>query len=222
MQPSSLAADTARCPDVTGVILAGGRSSRMGRDKASLIVSGVPLFEGVLTVLQRVFAEVLIAGDRPDLCRPQVPCLTDLYPGSALGGLYTALLAARTPFIFAAACDLPYPDPRLIRAILARREGYDVVVPCTPRGLEPLFALYGKGCLAPMREQLEAGRLRICELFARLRVRHVEAAELPPGWERALCNLNTPEDLRRLTEEEPRQDAPGAGDGCGRGRKKRC
>ena len=75
--------------DVTGVILAGGRSRRMGRDKALLKVDGVPLFERILGMMQGFFSNVIIAGDRPDLTRPGVPCYPDRYPGSALGGLYT-------------------------------------------------------------------------------------------------------------------------------------
>ena len=66
----------------------------------------------------------------------------DRYPGSALGGLYTALLAAETPYVFVAACDMPAPAPDILRAILARRDGCDVVVIQTAAGYEPLFAIF--------------------------------------------------------------------------------
>lgn len=216
--PPTLAANSTSesLTDVTGVILAGGRSRRMGRDKATLPVDGQALFERVLGVLQPLFPAILIAGDRPDLCRPQVPCVPDLYPGSALGGLYTALQAAATPFIFVVACDMPFADPQLIRAILARREGHDVVVPRTPSGLEPLFALYGKECLMPMRALLEAGRFRIYDFFPQVRVRYLDSAELPDGWERSLLNVNTPGDIRQLI----RPESPGATADPGKQRKK--
>jgi molybdopterin-guanine dinucleotide biosynthesis protein A len=193
----------ARYPDVTGVILAGGQSRRMGRDKATLTVGGTTLFARLLAVMRGIFPALLIAGDRPDLARPDVPCLPDLYPGSALGGLYTGLRAAKTPYIFAVACDMPFADPRLIRAILERRAGRDLVVPETPAGLEPLFALYGKSCLEPMRGLLEAGNYRIYDFFPRVRVCPVGPTELPAGWERALLNLNTPEEFLRLQEHLP-------------------
>jgi len=188
-------------PDVTGVILAGGRSSRMGRDKAGLELGGISFFERILTVFHSLFPNVLIAGDRPDLAAPDLPCFPDLYPGSALGGLHTGLLAAETPYIFVAACDMPCPDPELIRAIVARRSGYDVVVPRTPAGLEPLFALYGKACLEAMQGLLEAKNYRIYDFYPDVRVRYLEPEELPSAWERALVNVNTPEDLQRFKEE---------------------
>jgi len=185
-------------PDVTGVILAGGKSSRMGRDKATLKVGGVPLFERVLGVMRTLFPTVLIAGDRPDLARPGVPCYPDLFPGSALGGLHTGLCAARTDWIFVAPCDLPHPDVELMRILLCRRAGADVVVPRTRSGLEPLFALYRKSCRGPVRAMLESGHFRIYDFYPQVRMRYVEEEELPANWQRSLANINTPEDIRRL------------------------
>lgn len=189
--------------DVTGVILAGGRSSRMGRDKAILEVDGVPLFERVLSAMTPFFSRLLIAGDRPDLARPGIPFVPDRYPGSALGGLHGALAAAETPWIFVAACDMPYPDPALIRLILQARHGYDVIVPRTSTGLEPLFALYGKGCLAPMEAMLSEGRYRIYDFYDEVRVRILTEEDLPAGAERAFVNINTPTDYGRATERKP-------------------
>ena len=188
--------------DVTGVILAGGRSRRMGMDKATLPVAGEALFRRTLSMLQGLFARVLIAGDRPDLAQPGVPAVSDVYPGSALGGLHGGLCAAASPWIFAAPCDLACPDPQLARAILAERGDCDCVVLKTPSGLEPVFALYHRNCLAPMEQMLVRGRYRIHDLFSQVRVRYLAAATLPAGWERALINLNTPEDIRRLTGED--------------------
>jgi molybdopterin-guanine dinucleotide biosynthesis protein A len=187
--------------DVTGVILAGGRSSRMGRDKASLEVDGTTFFAKVAAVFRELFPRVLIAGERPDLAGPDLPYVPDRYPGSALGGLYTGLAAAATPFIFVAPCDVPFPSAELMRLIVDRRAGYDVVVPRTPAGLEPLFAVYGKNCLAPMQEMLERGHYRIYDFFPQVRVRELTEGELPVGWERALRNINTPEDYQRIKEE---------------------
>lgn len=192
--------DNSRFPaaDVTGVLLAGGRSRRMGRDKALLELQGEPLAKRVETVLRELCTKVIVAGDRPDLARPDLPCLPDLFPGSPLGGLYTALKHVDTPYIFAAACDLAWPDAALARAIIARGRGSDAAVIRSAAGWEPLFALYGKGCLEPMRQQLQAGNYRIYDLFERVRVTTLDAAELPSGWGRSLVNLNTPDDLCRL------------------------
>lgn len=170
----------------------------MGCDKATLELDGQTLFERTLGVLQACLPAVLIAGDRPDLARPDVSCHPDLYPGSALGGLYTGLLAAATEWVFVTPCDMPDPDPAIVRLLLARRAGYDVVLPRTGAGLEPLFALYRRSCLGPMRAMLEAGEYRIYDFYPEVRVRYVDEDELPPGWRRALTNVNTPADYRRV------------------------
>lgn len=186
--------------DLTGVILAGGKSRRMGRDKAWLPVDGQGLFERVLTVMGELFPQLLIAGDRPDLARPGLPAVADLYPGSALGGLYTGLREATTPYIFATACDIPHPDPAIIRTLCALRQGHDLVVIRTAEGYEPLFAVYGKNCLEPMQELLDAGNFRIYDFYDKVRVRYVGEEELPADWRRALCNINTPQEYAALKE----------------------
>lgn len=188
--------------DVTGVILAGGSSSRMGQDKATLRLEGASLFERTLQTFQSLFRDILIAGDRPDLARPGIPAIADIYPGSAMGGLYTGLFVAETPWIFVAPCDMPYPDPALIQTILARREGYDVVAPLTRDGYEPLFACYHKNCLEVILEMLKKSRYCVYDFYPQVRACHLSEEELPSGWERSLRNVNTPEDFNSL-EEKP-------------------
>lgn len=187
--------------DVTGVILAGGRSRRMGQDKATLEIAGATLFARTLAMLRSLFPRVLIAGDRPDLVQPDLPCVADIYPGSALGGIHGGLSAARTDWIFVVPCDLAFPDPELVRFILGHRDGYDIVLPRTPDGLEPVFALYHQNCLPAMEEMLARGDYRIYDFYDQVRVCYLDAATLPVGWQRALLNLNTPEDLRHLDKE---------------------
>lgn len=184
--------------DVTGVILAGGQSSRMGRDKATLEIGGSSMFEHIAGVFSELFVSNLIAGDRPDLAHPELPAFADEFPGSALGGLHNGLTHAHTPYIFVAACDMPFVDAKLIRFLLDQRHGYDVVLPHTAFGVEPLFACYGKGCLETMRRQLESGNFRILDLYPQLKVRIVTENELPENWQTALTNINTPQDYLKV------------------------
>lgn len=195
--------DNSPTGEVTGVILAGGRSTRMGRDKATLIVDGQTLFERTRKMLHVVFERVLISGDRPDLATPDIPCVPDVYPGSALGGLHGALSAAETPWIFVVPCDLAYPDSELVKFLLTQRSDCDLVVPRTPKGLEPVFALYHKNCLPLMEEMLARGDYRIFDFYQQVRVTYIDVQTLPVTWTRAFMNLNTPDDLRRMTKEEP-------------------
>lgn len=190
--------------DVTGVILVGGKSSRVGRDKAFLPIGGVPIFEKVLDVLRGHLENVILIGDRPErFTRYGLPVVPDLYPGSSLGGLYTGLRVSETRYIFAAPCDLPFASAGLLRYLISLREGYDAVVPVTGDDPEPLFALYSKECLNPMRELLEAGNFRIFDFYPRVRVRRVLEAELRrlEGTGKAFLNVNTLEEYERLLRE---------------------
>lgn len=187
--------------DITAVILAGGKSRRMGQDKALLPVQGKPLFERVLEPLQDCFTQLLVIGDRPKRFEQyHLTVLPDLFPGSSLGGLYTGLQHATTETVFVTSCDLPFPNRAIIRHICQLKEGYDVVVPYSPLGIEPLFACYRKSGLTAMRAQLEQGVFTISTVFSKLQTRHVPWHELqaldPAGT--AFLNLNTPADLAAL------------------------
>ncbi len=186
--------------DVTGVLLAGGKSRRMGVDKALLELDGQTFFQRSLELLEQFFTNILIAGDRPDLARPGIPAIADLYSGSALGGLYTGLRAAKTDWIFVAPCDMPYPDSRIVECLLSQRSGADAVVPRTPEGYEPVFALYHKNCLAQMESMLQQNQYRIYDFYQQIAIRFLDQNELPEGWQRALININTPEQLAQLKE----------------------
>lgn len=201
MQNSQLDKIKTSTADVTGVLLAGGKSRRMGKDKAQLEFSGQTMFERALKLLQLNFTAVLIAGERPDLSQPDVPALPDIYPGSALGGLYTGLKAANSSWVFVAPCDMPYPDQRIVELLLQNRNGYDAVVPRTPAGYEPVFALYHKNCLSQMEAMLQQDQYRIYDFYQRINIRYIDPPELPEGWQRSLINVNTPDDLARIKEE---------------------
>jgi molybdopterin-guanine dinucleotide biosynthesis protein A len=190
--------------DITGVILVGGKSRRMGRDKALLKIYGRPLVERVLAVFRECFGRVVLVGDDSERFAPyDLPVLPDIYPGSALGGLYTGLFQAATDHVFVSSCDLPYPSAGVVRYLCALREGYDAVVPLTGDGFEPLFAVYAKSCLGPMRELLERRNYCVYDFYPAVRVRCVTGAELahldPDG--RCFRNVNTPEELARVMEE---------------------
>ena len=188
--------------DVTGILLAGGQSRRMGRDKARTEINGEMLFTRSLALLQHYFPSVMIAGDRPDLTQPGIPVIADIFPGSALGGLYTGLQSAHTEWIFVAPCDMPYPDGRLVELLLAQRHGVDAVVPRTPNGNEPVFAVYHRNCLPHMEEMLRNGQHRSYDFYQRIAIRYLDWQQMPDGWEQALLNLNHPEQLAMIGKDK--------------------
>jgi molybdopterin-guanine dinucleotide biosynthesis protein B/molybdopterin-guanine dinucleotide biosynthesis protein len=189
--------------DVTGVIFAGGKSTRMGGDKALLSIDGQALFQRVLQALAQVCPLRQIAGDRPDLSAENLPAFADSYPGSALGGLHNALSNATTEWVLVLPCDLPHPSPQLLQCLLAQRAGVQAVMPHTGYGIEPLIACYRRDILPLIEARLRQGKLRIKDLLEELQVRYLGERELPQGWRRALTNLNRPQDLERLQAPPP-------------------
>lgn len=185
----------------TGVILTGGKSRRMGRDKAFIPIDGLPLVERVIRLFTESFATVMIVGgDGSRFEKYQLPHHPDIYPGCALGGLYTGLHLAQTHYIFVSACDIPYPSKEVIAYLLSQREGFDAVVAERPDGLEPLFAVYGKTALETMRQQLKEGNPCILDIFPQVTTRIVTLNELATIEDSAtsFSNCNTPEDLARF------------------------
>jgi molybdopterin-guanine dinucleotide biosynthesis protein A len=183
---------------ITGVILVGGKSRRMGKDKAFLEIEGVPMFERVLSAMKDIFASILLVGSGPE--RFAGYALTphpDIYPGSALGGLYTGLYHAETELIFVASCDIPFPSASLIHHLSSLADGFDAVVPRTGDLYEPLFAIYRKSCLEAMKRLLEQENFRIYDFYPEINVRYVTAGEVArlPGGARSLVNINTPEEF---------------------------
>lgn len=190
--------------DITGVILVGGKSRRMGQDKAFLLIEGLPVIERMITVMQGCFKKLVLVGDRPERFEQYgLPVLQDSYPGSSLGGLYTGLQHAETGQIFVSSCDIPFPDPELVRLICAEAGGYEAVVPATDNGLEPLFALYYKSCLPTMLAALEVGNYRITSVLHHLNVKTIPNEQMKavdPGG-KGLLNINTPQDYAACREE---------------------
>jgi molybdenum cofactor guanylyltransferase len=188
--------------DVTGVLLAGGKSRRMGEDKRFLPIGETTLYEHSLAVLRSVFQTVVvvIAQDSPPL-ESDVPVWRDLIPGcGSLGGLYTGLKQAMTPSVFAVACDMPFLDPVTVRYFVKVQGEADLVMAKLQNGLQPMHALYHRRCLPVMESLIEARKLKIQQMadHPSLRVRLVTADELvgidPAG--RSFYNVNTPADLR--------------------------
>ncbi len=171
------------------IVLAGGASRRMGRDKSLLDVDGQPLIAHVIAQLDPWLAPVLISANAPDkyafLQRPVIPdAVTGQGPAR---GIASALAASPRGRNLVVACDIPRIDRALGRSLVQALEGADVAVPVDPQGhLEPLFAAYRRRAAPALRTLLDAGGRRIADAYAGLRVRR-----LVPEPNRRLVNLNT-------------------------------
>lgn len=208
--------DEAMINDVTGILLAGGKSRRMGEDKRFLIVGGQRLYERSLAMLRSIFQEVriVIAQDSPPLSA-DVPVSRDLVPNcGTLGGIYTGLKEAGTAHIFVVACDMPFLNSEVIRYLVSLKSMADAVIVRLSQGVQPTHAVYSRQCLPVFEEMVHTGRLKVqdCIGHPSLKVRLVEYEELreidPNG--HSFLNVNTPADLEtvRLLYGQPTQSHP--------------
>jgi len=186
----------------TGILLAGGKSSRMNENKAFLELEGKPLVERSLTVLEAVFSEVLISSNKPELYATyEVPVIVDeIFGRGPLEGLYQGLKAATYDDVFFVACDMPFLNAALIRFLSFQISTYDAVIPQLHSGLHPLHAFYHRRCLPTIKHNLEAGRLKIIDFYPSCSVRYVEETEFQAfsDLSKAFCNVNTPDDWAKI------------------------
>ena len=184
---------------VSSVILAGGKSRRMGLNKAFLKIGEQAIIERVTKKMSVVGQEVILVTNSPDeyahLGRQMV---SDVYPGKgSLGGIYSGLRAASNHYALVVACDMPFLNTSLLRYMILLSTEHDVVVPNTQKGLEPLHAIYSKNCLPAMESLLQENNLKITSFYPQVRARYVEQAELEILDPQLLSffNINSPNDL---------------------------
>ncbi|MEE3141171.1 MAG: molybdenum cofactor guanylyltransferase [Chloroflexota bacterium] len=189
----------------SGVILAGGLSRRLGRDKALVSISDQPLIQRVIERVEQLSQEILVvvadqnrAADLPLAQEHRV--VFDRYPGTrSLGGIFSGLDAASNGWTLVVACDMPFLNLALLRRMMALTEDADAVVPLIDGRPEPTHALYSKACLPFIEPRLISGDLKISGFYDQVRVRYLseeDVAALDPEF-LSFFNVNTPEDLDR-------------------------
>lgn len=198
--------------EINGIVLAGGKSLRFGNDKISEAIGSKSLLQQVITSLRFLGGEIIVvtSDEHPiseSIDHPKLRILTDILPGKGpLGGIHTGLVASTTEYNLVVASDMPFLNEALLRYLIEISEGYDITVPRVGKLVEPLHAIYARSCLDPMAEMIKQERLSIYQLFRRVRVRYMEAAEIErfDPEHRSLFNINTKADLaaaRRLAGE---------------------
>ena len=193
--------------DITGIILAGGKSSRMGRDKGLCLLGGKPMISYAVRVLEP-FSRSLVVGANEDAYEQLgYPVIRDLFPGiGPIGGIYSCLSACRTKGAFVLSCDMPLLGGDLIAHILAHREGVQAVVPCFRGRPEPLCAYYRQDASRVFLQSIENGNYKLQDVIGKLKTRHLDIDPALPFYREDLfTNLNSEVDLAmaelRLREE---------------------
>lgn len=179
------------------VILAGGRSRRMGTDKTKLDYGGETFLEKLASELAG-FDERLLsvaeAGARPPL--PGFETVADIYTGRGpIGGLFTALSLCHSDALLAVSCDLPLFEKAFADFLVSRMDGCDVLLPRSADGhMHPLCAVWRKNCAPVLAAHLRSGDCRLLNATNDLNVKYIDPGEFA----RCLTNVNTPEDYKAL------------------------
>lgn len=187
-----------------GFLLAGGKSSRMGADKAFLEFRGQTLLERGLARIGQVCSRVAIVGD-PAQFSNYGSVVADIYPGCGpLAGIHAALAHSSAELNLTLAVDMPFVSAELIAYLFsaAEKSGAVVTVPRTGKGLQPLCAVYRREFASVADFALRAGKYKVDAAFGGLATRIIEEAELAKAGfsERNFFNVNTPEDRRTADE----------------------
>jgi molybdopterin-guanine dinucleotide biosynthesis protein A len=193
-----------RLEGITGVILAGGKSTRYGANKAFAEVQGSRLIDRVVQVMDSLFKPLLLVTNTPqEYAYLDLPMVEDIIKGlGPIGGIHTGLETISDEAGFFVACDMPYLNETLLRHMVSLREDFDAVIPRVGWMLEPLHALYTKKCLIAIRESFRLKEYQIMRFFQKIRARYVDEEELrgiDPEL-KSFFNVNKPEDMRGMDE----------------------
>jgi len=188
--------------NASGIILAGGRGSRINRNKALITLpDGKALIQRSIGVLRDIFTEILIVANQRETYKDfSVQVVEDLIEGKGpLGGILTGLAYSTSHFSFVIGCDMPFPQPPLIKLLLDRCGDCDVVIPEAGGEVEPLFAVYSKSCLPVIIDHLQKDDLKVRSVLTELRVRKISEEEIESVDPERLSffNVNTEEDLKK-------------------------
>ena len=190
----------------TGVILAGGLSSRfLGKNKAFLRIGDQRIIDRMYSVFRNFFEEIILVTNDPlQYLEWDFKIVTDIFPTrSSLTGIHAGLYFSMTPYAFFAACDAPFLKGEIIEAIVNQKDPrFDVVIPETSKGLEPLCAVYSKKCLRPIERQLARQDFKIRRFFPKNRVKKISEQLLRQKDPVLLSffNINTPLELATAEE----------------------
>jgi molybdenum cofactor guanylyltransferase len=186
---------------VTAIVLAGGKSSRLGRDKALEKIGGKYLIERVIYSLSQLGEDIIVVTAAPNqLSGLKVEKVLDTYPRTgAKVGLCTGINASLSFYSLVVACDMPFLNIDLLRYLLDSASGFDAAIPRIGDKIEPLHAVYSKNCISVLEEQISKDKMKISDLFSEINVRYVEAAEIEryDPQHLSLFNINSEADLKR-------------------------
>jgi len=190
------------------IVLAGGKSLRLGYDKVLETIGNTSLLERVISRVSLLSSEVIIVtANEPTNLEladyPKLRILCDTYPGKGpIGGIYTGLVTSTSFYNLVVASDMPFLNHNLLHYMIQLSANFDLVVPRVGNLVEPLHAVYTKKCLATIEQMIKQDKLSVNQLFHLVKTRYVEAEEIERFDPKHLSffNINTKADLKRARE----------------------
>ncbi len=189
---------------VSGVILSGGRSSRMTFNKAFADICGRSVLEIIIKKFEKYFDDLMIITNEPELYHGLGPAVyTDVYPHMGpMAGIHSGLYYSRHETIFLLGCDMPFINMELVAYMLENCSGYDCVVPVINNKLQPLAAVYNSSCLTALTDCLENNKLKLTMFVESLDTRYMYENEIRPFGDigTMFFNVNDMAALKRARE----------------------
>lgn len=189
--------------NITGIVLAGGKSSRMGKDKGMIPFHGSTFIERIIKTVAPFVSELIISANDPGYAELGYSQIRDLVPEKGpLGGIISAGGSCRTKYMLVVSCDLPMLQPGVISSIINQAgQGYEAIVPLHSGKAEPLCALYSVSVLPIFKKQIEEDDLKMRNILKKILVHYVDIPGHLGG--NSFLNVNTPEELRNLETQYP-------------------
>ncbi len=187
------------------IVLGGGRSTRIGRDKGQLKLDHRSLFEIVTAKLKLMFDHIIVVTNTPEQFVPHhgFQIVTDEVPYQGpLGGILAGLVVSPKEYNLVIAYDMPFLNPDLITFLFTQIAAADVVIPCSEKGMEPLCAVYSRKCIKAIRGTMQNGNKRVVSFFGQVKVEYVPketVAEIDPDY-LSFFNVNTEHDWKRARQ----------------------
>lgn len=184
---------------ISGFILAGGLSTRMGSDKALLKIAGEPLLGRMIKIISPFCHNVAVSGMKKDYQIFNTEMIADLVAGiGPISGIYSSLKFSNSDWNLLVSVDVPFLNEELLELLILNKDGFDCVIPKHDSGLEPLIGIYHKNVLHAVDEMIKNGDYKLMNLLSKLNAHYLDCNFLIKKYPRLFMNLNHPEDFNSI------------------------
>jgi molybdopterin-guanine dinucleotide biosynthesis protein A len=184
--------------EITTIILAGGKSTRMKTDKGLIYFGNISLIEHVIKSVKKITDHIIIVSENPAYKKFGYPCYPDVLENKgALGGIYSGLTYSSTRKNFVVGCDMPFLSENLLTSLINKCGDEEILLTEHEGRAEPLCSVYDKKCITHIRSQLEQNQLKITDVLAGLKTRVISFDKEEWFIGNEFANINSPEDVNK-------------------------